>query len=230
MAKKQAGEKAPEVVIESALNRTEAFFQRNSGNLTVALIVIVAIVGGYFGYKYLFAQPRSGKAADMMFVAQQQFAIDSFALALNGDGNNKGFLDVISEYGSTPQGNLAKHYAGVCYLKMGDLTNAAEYLRKYSATSGVPNRLLNAHNFGLQADILVDQENYKDAVSLYRKAIDAADNVMTTPHFLKKLGLVYEQIGEYSAAAAAYRRIEENYPSSLEARDIAKFIGRTEQK
>jgi len=230
MAKKQAEEQNPEKVIESALNKTEEFFQRNSGNLTVVLIVIVAIVGGYFGYKYLFAQPRTEKAADMMFVAQQQFAIDSFALALNGDGNNVGFLDVIRKYGSTPQGNLAQHYAGICYLQMGDLAHAAEHLRKYSTTSGVPNRLLNAQNFGLQADILVDEEKYKEAVSLYRKAIDAADNMMTTPYFLKKLGLVYEQIGEYDAAVAAYRRIEDFYPSSLESRDIAKFIGRAEQK
>ena len=230
MAKQQAGEKDPEKVIESALNKTEEFFQRNSGNLTVALIVIVAIVGGYFGYKYLFAQPRAEKAADMMFVAQQQFAIDSFALALNGDGNNAGFLDVIRKYGSTPQGNIAQHYAGICFLHMGDLTSAAEHLHKYRATPGVPNRLLNAQNFGLQADILVEEEKYKEAVNLYRKAVDAADNVMTTPYFLKKLGWVYEQLGEYTDALAAYRRIEENYSSSVEARDIAKFIGRAEQK
>ena len=230
MAKKQTGEKAPEVVIESALNKTEEFLQRNSNHLTVALLVIVAIVGGYFGYKYLYVQPRMEKAADMVFVAQQQFAIDSFALALNGDGNNAGFLDVIDKYGSTSQGNLARHYAGVCYLQMGDLEHAFEYLRQYKATPGVPNRMLNAQNFGLQADILVEHGNYREAADLYRKAIDAADNMVTTPYFLKKAGFVYEQLGDFGAAIAAYRRIEERYSASLEARDIAKFIGRAEQQ
>ncbi|UKI39587.1 MAG: hypothetical protein L6V35_01520 [Alistipes putredinis] len=50
---------------------------------------------------------------------------------MEGDGSTAGFLEVIEKYGSTPQGNIAKHYAGICYLKNGDLDNALAYLAKY---------------------------------------------------------------------------------------------------
>ena len=229
-AKNTQTEKDPEVVIESALNRTEEFFQKNGGNLIIALVVVLVVVGGYFGYKYLYAAPRAEKASDMMFVAQQQFAVDSFKLALEGDGNNAGFLDVIEKYGATPAGNLARHYAGICYLRTGDLTQAMEQLRSYKATKGAPNTLVNAQNYGLRGDILVQEGKFQEAVDPYKKAVEAGDNSLTAPCYLKKLGLVYEKIGDYAAAKAAFERIGDEFPASLEARDIEKYIGRVDQQ
>ena len=104
----------PEVAIQSAIGRVEGFIMNNGRSLLTALIVVVVVVGGFFGYKYLISGPRAEKAAAMMFVAEQQFAVDSFALALNGDGNFAGFLEVIDRYGSTDEGNLARQYAGIC--------------------------------------------------------------------------------------------------------------------
>lgn len=230
MATKHTETQDPEVVIESALNQTENFLHRNAKNLLVALAVVVVVVGGYFGYKYLYSQPRAVKASEMMFVAQQQFAIDSFEMALNGDGNNEGFLDVISKFGSTEQGNLAKHYAGVSYLKMGDMDKALEYLSSYSEVKGAPGALINAQNFGLQGDINVQKGDYAKATKLFEKAVSASDNSFTAPYYLKKLGLVYQKLGDGTAAVAAFQRIADEFPSSMEARDIEKFIGQQEQK
>lgn len=220
----------PEVAIENALGKTELFFQRNSKLLLTILVVIVVAVGGYFGYKYLYQAPRAEKASEMMFVAQQLFAEDQFDLALEGDGNNAGFLEVIERYGSTPEGNLANHYAGICYLRTGDLDNALKYLHRYASVDGAPGLLINAQNHGLQGDIYVQLKDNGKAVEAYEKAVKAADNVLTTPYYLKKLGLLYEQNGAYDKAVAAYRRIADDYPTSLEARDIEKYIGQAEQR
>ena len=83
-----------------------------------------------------------------------------------------GFLDVIEKYGSTPSGNLAKHYAGICYLRTGDLENAAKYLAKFSQLKGIPGELINAQNYGLQGDIAVEQQDYARAVKFYEKAVE----------------------------------------------------------
>ena len=101
---------------------------RDCNDMKRTMIVVVVVVGGFFGYKYLISGPRAEKAAAMMFVAEQQFAGDSFALALNGDGNFAGFLEVIDRYGSTDEGNLARHYAGICYLRLGEYQQALDYL------------------------------------------------------------------------------------------------------
>jgi tetratricopeptide (TPR) repeat protein len=215
--------------IETAISKTELFFEKNSKQLTYVLVAIAVVVGGYFGYKYLYNAPRQAIAASMIFVAVQQFAVDSFALALNGDGNNAGFLDVIAKYGSTPAGNIAKHYAGVCYLRLGEVDNALKCLEQYSAVEGIPSAMINAQNLGLQGDALSQKGDYAKAANLYEKAAATGDNSFTAPYYLKKAGLVYEKSGEGAKAKAAYERIRDGYPSSMEAREIDKYIGEAGQ-
>ena len=125
---------------------------------------------------------------------------------------------------STPAGNLAKHYAGICYLKEGDLKNAAAYLAKYTPVKGIPGSIVNAQNYGLQGDIAVDEGNYKEAVKFFEKAVEAADNNATAPIFLMKAGRAYKALGDTAKAKECFERIATAYPSSFEARDIEKYI------
>ncbi len=230
MAGKKAQEQLdPEVKIQSAIGNTENYIMRNGPKLLTALIVIFVIVGGIYGYKYCIAAPRAERAASMMFMAEQYFVADSFDLALNGDGNFDGFLRVIDRYGSTRQGNLAQHYAGICYLQLGQYEDALAHLKKFKAPKGVPNKLLEAQNYGLRGDVYTQLQDYKKAIAMYQKAIDVSDNALTAPYYLKKLGLVQEKLGNNDKALEAYRMISESYATSVEARDIQKYIGRLEQ-
>ena len=134
-------------------------------------------------------------------------------------------------YGSTDEGNLARHYAGICYLRLGEYQQALDYLKEYSAsTKSVPEALLAAQNCGLQGDAYAQLENYAEAVRMYEKAVAASDNSLSAPYYLKKAGGVYEKLGDYSKALAAYERISDDYPASMEARDIQKYIGRIQQQ
>lgn len=226
MANNKQQENTYEEVVTETVSKTEKFFEKNQKLVTWALVAIIVVIGGYFANKYLIAQPRAEKASAEMFAAIQNFNNEEWQVALEGDGNYAGFLEVIDNYGSTPQASLAAHYAGICYLKLGDKESALEYLAKYDAASGAPAEIINAQNLCLQADILVDGGDVKGAVALYRKAVEASDNSLTAPYCLKKLGLAEEALGNKEAALAAYQRILDEYNSSLEARDIDTHIGR----
>lgn len=231
MAKKaNIKEQAPEQVIDNALVETESYFEKNWKKLTIALVVVLLAVGGWFVYSNVYVKGESEKASSAMFVAQQLFAEEQWENALNGDGTCAGFLEIIENYGNTPEGNIANYYAGICYFKSGDIENAKKYLAEYSATKGSPNTIINAQCYGLQGDILTDEGNYTEAVEMYKKAVEAADNVLTTATYLKKMGLVYEAMENYTEALNAYETIKENYPTSIEGRDIQKYIGTIEQK
>ena len=231
MAKKaNIKEQAPEQVIDNALVETESYFEKNWKKLTIALVVVLLAVGGWFVYSNVYVKGESEKASSAMFVAQQLFAEEQWENALNGDGTCAGFLEIIENYGNTPEGNIANYYAGICYFKSGDMENAKRYLAEYSATKGSPNTIINAQCYGLQGDILTDEGNYTEAVEMYKKAVEAADNVLTTATYLKKMGLVYEAMENYTEALNAYETIKENYPTSIEGRDIQKYIGTIEQK
>lgn len=220
----------PEEKIENALDKTELFFQRYTKQLLIALLAVIVLVGGYFAYEYLFARPRAVKASESMFVAQQLFAEENHAAALEGDGGNAGFLDVVDQYGSTRSGRLAAHYAGICYLKLGDMDAAMDYLSRYKPVKGAPGVIVNAQNFGLKGDIYVERGDYAKAADQYVKAVDAADNVLSTPYYLRKLAFVYGEQNKIQEAIDVCERIKTQYASSLEARDIDKLIGEFSQR
>ena len=127
MAKQHVAEQE---TLGEAMNKTEFFFEKNGRMLSYVFLGLLVLAALVFGYRSLILQPRATKAAEMIAEAQNRFEGENpdFETALLGDDNAAGFLDVIEKYGSTPSGNLAKHYAGICYLRTGDLEHAAKYL------------------------------------------------------------------------------------------------------
>ena len=224
MAKQNVAEQE---TLGEAMNKTELFFERNGRTMSYVFLGLLVLAALVFGYRSLILQPRATKAAEMIAEAQNRFEGENpdFETALLGDDNAAGFLDVIEKYGSTPSGNLAKHYAGICYLRTGDLENAAKYLAKFSQLKGIPGELINAQNYGLQGDIAVEQQDYARAVKFYEKAVKAADNNLTAPMYLRKAGLAEQAQGNEQKAAAFYEEILTSYPASMEARDAEKLLG-----
>ena len=62
-----------------------------------------------------YLEPLEQEAHADMYMAEIYFEKDSFNLALNGDGQYLGFLDIVDEYSLASAGNLANYYAGLCY-------------------------------------------------------------------------------------------------------------------
>ena len=222
--------KDPEATIENALGKTEAWFEKNWKTIAIAVSAVLVVAAGVYAYEGLYKVPRGKKAADAMWVAEQLFIAGEYATALNGDGTNLGFVDVVASYGGTREARLAAHYAGICMLKQGELDGALEYLGKYRAVRGVTGAIVNAENEGLKGDVYVQKGDYATAAGHFRKAADVDDNILTTPMYLKKLGLALEAAGDYAGAVAAYKQVSDKYPASLEARDIDKFSAAAEQK
>ncbi|MBC8046447.1 MAG: hypothetical protein H7Y00_06605 [Fimbriimonadaceae bacterium] len=111
--------------------KVENTFLKNRNVIIGALVLIIVGIGGYFGYKELFLKPKTQQADNKISYPQNFFTKDSFQLALNGDGINGGFLQIADDYGMTKSGNLAKYYAGVCYLKAKDFDSAIKYFEDY---------------------------------------------------------------------------------------------------
>ncbi len=218
--------KQQEAAIGEAVSKTESFFENNSKAIVLAIVALFVVVGGGFGYRKLVVEPRAEKASELIAEAQYRFEAENpnYELALNGDENGAGFLNVVEQYGSTPAGNLAKHYAGICYLKSGDKESALEYLKAFSPVKGLAGQVVNAQNLGLQGDIAVENGDYEAAVKLFEKAVKSSDNLYTTPLYLRKMGLALKALGRNAEATAAFEKILAAYPASIDAREAEKLI------
>jgi tetratricopeptide (TPR) repeat protein len=207
--------------VEETLTRTEQYLEENYRTLLIGLGVIVLLVGlGWLGKLYL--GKRNDEAQAQMFQAEKYLEQDSLKLALNGDGNYLGFLDIAKDYKFTRSGNLARYGAGICYLHMGNYNEAIEFLNKYSRKD----KVIGSLAIGATGDAYVELGNLEKGVTKYLEAANFAENSFNTPLFLMKAGEIYESTGKFSEALKLYERIESKYPESTEGSTIEKYIAR----
>ena len=224
MSKKKETGKAIENV-EQTLTKTEQFLEQNYKPLLYSLIGVVVVVGLFWLLK-MYSGKKNEEAQSQMFMAEKYFSQDSLKLALNGDGNNLGFIDIADQYKITKSGKLANFYAGVCLMHLGQFEEAIGYLNKYT----LKDEILAPEAKGLIGDANVEMGDNEAGVKYYLEAADLADNSFHTPIYLMKAGMIYESEGKYSEALELYERIQDKYSESNEGRSIDKYIARVKMQ
>lgn len=207
--------------VEETLTRTEQYLEENYKPLLYTLGVIVVMVG-VFWLGRLYLNNRNNEAQSQMYQAQRYLEIDSIKLALNGDGNYLGFLDIAKDYKFTKAGNLARYCAGICYLHLGNYQEAIDFLNKYSKKD----KVVGSIAIGAAGDAYVELGDINKGIAKYIEAAEYADNSFNTPLYLMKAGELYEQNGNYPEALKTYKKIKDKYPESTEGSTIDKYIAR----
>lgn len=222
MAKKTKDENPQGIKnVEETLTKTEQFLEENYKPILISLVVIVVLVGIVWLGK-LYLNKRNDEAQSQMYQAERYLEIDSLKLALNGDGNYLGFLDIARDYKFTHSGNLARYSAGICYLHLGEYENAIDFLSKYSKKD----KVLGSLALGATGDAYVESGNSDKGISLYLEAADFGGNSFNTPIFLMKAAELYELNSKFTEALKLYERIKKEYPESTEGNSIDKYIAR----
>lgn len=222
--KEQQEEKNLEV--SGIIAKAEQFVEKNKKKLTIGAVAVVVVALAIWAYVALVAQPRQVRAAEDMFAAEQWFNQGDFEKALNGDDQFLGFTDIIDEYGCTKSGNLAKYYAGICQLNLGQYNEAIDLLKSYKGKDA----FTGAEALMLIGDAYAEMENAKDAVSYYEKAAAKASNFIISPTALWKAGMMYIALGNNESATKAFQQIKDNYPESPEYSEVDKYIAYAENK
>lgn len=194
----------PEIIVDKA----EEFFQdKKKKNFTFIFggILIVAVVG-WFLYRGQI-DSKNTEANEEMFQAMYFYEADSLNKALNGDGLNYGFLQIINDYSGTEAANLANLYTGSIYMNLSDFNSAIRYLSDFSASD----YLMQARAYALIGDCHMELSQFEEAVNFYEKAVEYKPNESFTPVYLQKLAIARENAGQYAEAAEAYDEIITEY-------------------
>lgn len=202
--------------------RSELFLEKNKTPVTIAVIAVLVIVGGILGYKKFIIEPHEKQAQDMIWKAQYYFEIDSLDLALNGDGNYVGFTQVADDYGNTETGKLAKFYIAVIDHQKGDYEAALQFYKE----ADLDDDILRVMAVGNQGDVLVELGRPAEAIQQFTKAADLVKSDYTTPMFLMKAGILYEQQKDWKNAAKCFDRVATDYPGSPDANTAKKYAAR----
>jgi tetratricopeptide (TPR) repeat protein len=185
--------------------------------------VLFLAVAGYFGFNF-YKKSQDTEAQKQMFQAVYYFEADSLKLALNGDGNNLGFINIIEDYKFSDAANLAHFYAGACYLKEGNYDAAILYLKDYSSND----LLVQPRAYSLIGDANMELGKYEEAVTFYNKASNYKPNKFYTPTYLMKAAVAYEKLNQNEKAKEAYNKIITEFWDSAEYQNAVKLKARLE--
>ncbi len=212
----------PEVIAEK-LVPGEDFLKSNSKIFAGILAVAVVLIGGILFFQYN-TQKQNEKAQAEMFQAVYFFEQDSVDFALNGDGINKGFLNIIESYPRTDAANLAHFYTGSIYLSQKKFEDALTHLEEFSSDD----YLVQAKAYSLVGDANLELGKTEEAIAQYTKAARTNENKYMTPKYLAKLAVAQEEAGKIEDAIKTYAEIEEKYYESFEFAAARKHKARLE--
>ena len=199
-----------------------------SGNrnvLTIAGIAVIVLIAGFIGFRQ-WRQVQEGRAAEAIAEPVRAYEQGLYREALDGVAGSTGLTGVISRYGSTPTGNLARFYAADAHYKLGEYDQAEELFSDYDKGSDY----LGASAYAGEAAILQQKGENARAAALFEKAADVFESELTTPQYLADAASAYEAAGNYSKATSLLERIKDDYASSQQARDVDMLLARVEAK
>jgi tetratricopeptide (TPR) repeat protein len=219
-ARTAPGAQKVETIQANPLDNVQVYYEKNKNRINTIIFLVIVVVVGFFGYERLYKAPREDKAATAVSFAQRYFEADS--LNLNGDGQHLGFLAVIKRYDGTTTANLCHYYAGICYLHGGQYANAIKYLKDFDGKG----TLVAYAAYGAMGDAYMEMGNTKSGIEYYNKASENKDDLMLTPLYLYRAGIAYEMNNQPDEAKKCYERIRDDYPRSMQARDMDKALAR----
>lgn len=190
-----------------------------------AIVGLVVIVGASLIFFLDYRNDQKNETAqNEIFQAQYYYENDSLDYALNGDGRNLGFVQIIDIYGGTEVANLASFYAGASYLKLREFENAVDYLEDFSSEE----EIVMARAQKLLGDAYMELGNYSDAADNYTDAANTVDDQFFSPSYLLNAALAQEKSGDIDAAIASVDKIIKNYKDASEVTEARKHKARLE--
>jgi tetratricopeptide (TPR) repeat protein len=222
MAKKNEKVSLEEIIanpeaLSQQLGKVQSFTEKYRNIIVGMLGGLALLVGGYLFWGW-YNESQDNEAQDKLFRAVRLFESDSTGRAL------KEFERVIEDFSYTPAGNQARFYAGICALREGKFDKAIEHLSGFSSND----LIIQASVYARIGDAYMEKKQYDDAISYYDKAANYKTNNFTTPGYLVKLGVAYEEAKKNEEAIETYASIIEQYEQSAEAATAKKYKSKLE--
>jgi tetratricopeptide (TPR) repeat protein len=233
MAEKQA--KADQLDSAVIIEKAKGFWEANSKIIIIVGSLVIALLGGYLGYKYLVKIPNEKKASDLIFPAEKLFGLmassssynkDTVNMVLNGDkaAGVTGLLKIASSYGGTKSGNRAEYMIGACYLNLKQFDKAIKHLKDFDANGATQ---IQSKAYILLGSAYAEQKKTDDALDYYEKAGNISDlDEGMAAEALFLAGRYAEAIGKTKAATDIFQKLKDKYPASqrVSSGDVDKYL------
>ena len=207
---------------EAVVDRAKDVWSRFGKTISIVLGAIILVVGGILVYNNFVVGPKEKKASDAIFRAQEYYAQDSLDKALNGDAQYPGFEKIVSQYGGTKAGELARFYAGSIHLKKGAFDKAISHLKKFDTDAPQ----VQARAYKLLGDAYAEQGKSKEAVEQYKKAANTfPEDEASASEALFLAAYLYDRVlNDKAQATELYKKIKTDYNQTQWSFEADKYL------
>lgn len=208
--------------------KTSGFYYENKKYVNYALtaVVVVAVAVVIFINNRRTNNEKASTELAKVTALLDAAPADPAALHAAVDGRPEqgimGLKGIVENYGGTDAGELAQYYLAGAYYRLGDWPHALEEYRDFSGGD----KLLTA---GAKAGAAAAQEamkQYAEAARLYEEAAKTDPDGIAAPEYLNSAARCFGAAGNKEEAVRLLKRLKEDFPKSVQARDADRAITR----
>ena len=146
----------------------------------------------------------------------------SYLEAIEGrQGTNiVGLKKIVSDYGSTNNGEIAKIYLANAYQMLGKVEEAFDLYKDY----GGSNEIFKATALAGEAGYYAYKNDFEKAADLYLRASRVSKANVLNPDYMLKAAVNYIEAGNKEEAKDLLETIRKDYQTSTAFRDVDRYL------
>jgi tetratricopeptide (TPR) repeat protein len=201
--------------------KSQSFFEENKSKVLTYAGVVVLVIAAVFA----FLSYRSGQNDDAgLHLAKAMDIYDQgdFLGAIEGRKDVKilGLKDIVSEYGSTENGETAKIYLANSYANLGKIEEAQKSYEDYGGNID----LYKAASLAGQASYYSYKNEFEKAAELYEKASKVSKSNSMNADYTFQAALNYFDAGENDQAKTLFQTVKDEYKTSMVFSQVDKYL------
>lgn len=197
------------------------YFNENKNRIGMyagGLLVVIAAIYFYMNNK----AENNLQAGVQLSRVMGLYDAGAYLEAIEGrQGTNiAGLKKIVSDYGSTDNGEIAKVYLANSYQMLGNIEEAYKYYEDYSGSS----KIFKASALSGEAGYYANKKEYEKAANLYRSASRVSKENVSNPEYMLKAAINYIDAGNKEEAKDLLETIRKDYQTSTAFRDVDKYL------
>lgn len=201
--------------------KSQSFFEENKTKILTYVGVAAAVVVAVFAY----LSYRSGQNEDAgvhLAKAMDIYDQGDFLGAVEGRKDQKvlGLKDIVSQYGSTENGETAKIYLANSYANLGKVEDAYKYYDDYSGDID----LYKAAALAGQAAYFSSKGEFEKAAELYEKASKVSKTNSLNADYTFQAALNFFEQGEKDQAKTLFQLVKEEFKTSSVVSQVDRYL------
>ena len=197
------------------------YFNENKNRIGMyagGLLVVIAAI-----YFYMNSKAESNEQAGLQLSrVMGLYDAGSYLEAIEGrQGTNiVGLKKIVSEYGSTENGETAKIFLANSYQMLGNVEEAYKYYEDY----GGSNKIFKATALSGEAGYYANKKEYEKAADLFLSASRVAKENVLNPDYMLKAAVNFIDAGKKDDAKELLETIRKDYQTSTAFREVDKYL------